>query len=81
MFEKYHAEMVGHPGGGGEYIVQEGFGWTNGVILWILKIFGDDLTVPQQCVSVKASSVARSNRILSVVGNLFFTLALLFKAR
>ena len=33
VFEKYHAVNVGYPGGGGEYIVQEGFGWTNGVVL------------------------------------------------
>ncbi|PJF17310.1 Trehalase [Paramicrosporidium saccamoebae] len=36
FFEKYHAQVVGEPGGGGEYIVQDGFGWTNGVILTVL---------------------------------------------
>uniref|UniRef100_A0AAF5DE67 Trehalase n=1 Tax=Strongyloides stercoralis TaxID=6248 RepID=A0AAF5DE67_STRER len=37
MFEKYNvvSEKIGH-GGGGEYDVQEGFGWTNGVILDLL---------------------------------------------
>lgn len=30
LFEKYDIE-AGEPGLGGEYIVQEGFGWTNGV--------------------------------------------------
>ncbi len=79
IFEKYHAEMVGHPGGGGEYIVQEGFGWTNGVILWILKTFGNDLNVPTQCISVKAASVDNPQRILAMVGNFMMTLALLFK--
>ncbi|KAK9885433.1 hypothetical protein WA026_010930 [Henosepilachna vigintioctopunctata] len=33
MFEKYDAEHPGKNGGGGEYIVQTGFGWTNGVAL------------------------------------------------
>jgi len=31
MFEKYDAINVGQFGGGGEYTVQSGFGWTNGV--------------------------------------------------
>lgn len=33
MFEKYDAEIPGGYGGGGEYVVQSGFGWTNGVAL------------------------------------------------
>ncbi|CAG0924669.1 unnamed protein product [Notodromas monacha] len=33
MYEKYDATAVGQPGGGGEYVVQKGFGWTNGAIL------------------------------------------------
>lgn len=33
-------------GGGGEYEVQEGFGWTNGVILDLLLSYGDRLTAP-----------------------------------
>lgn len=33
MFEKYDAEVSGMYGGGGEYTVQSGFGWTNGVVL------------------------------------------------
>ena len=49
VFEKYHAQMVGEPGGGGEYIVQEGFGWTNGVILFLLQQFGDRLKAPVKC--------------------------------
>ena len=49
LFEKYHAQLVGHPGGGGEYIVQDGFGWTNGVILWMLERYGDALRVPDEC--------------------------------
>ncbi len=33
MYEKYNALEVGVGGGGGEYVPQVGFGWTNGVIL------------------------------------------------
>ena len=36
MFEKYDATRVGHGGGGGEYVPQMGFGWTNGVALQLL---------------------------------------------
>lgn len=37
MFEKYDAEVPGQYGGGGEYTVQSGFGWTNGVALEFIK--------------------------------------------
>lgn len=41
MFEKYSAVQPGHQGGGGEYMVQDGFGWTNGVALELLQRYGD----------------------------------------
>ncbi|MFN4254196.1 MAG: alpha,alpha-trehalase TreA [Saprospiraceae bacterium] len=37
MLEKYNVESVGTESGGGEYPVQDGFGWTNGVTLKLLK--------------------------------------------
>mmetsp|Transcript_31898 Transcript_31898/g.77730 ORF Transcript_31898/g.77730 Transcript_31898/m.77730 type:complete len:584 (-) Transcript_31898:153-1904(-) len=37
MFEKYDARHCGVGGGGGEYGVQIGFGWTNGVVLGLLR--------------------------------------------
>jgi alpha,alpha-trehalase len=37
MYEKYDADKVGVGGGGGEYIPQLGFGWTNGVALVFLN--------------------------------------------
>ena len=49
VFEKYHARLVGQPGGGGEYIVQEGFGWSNAVTLWILDRYGGQLGEPRAC--------------------------------
>lgn len=36
MFEKYDALVSGKYGGGGEYKVQSGFGWTNGVALELI---------------------------------------------
>ena len=37
MHEKYDATRPGERGGGGEYTPQVGFGWTNGVVLWMLE--------------------------------------------
>ncbi|KAJ8927271.1 hypothetical protein NQ314_020274 [Rhamnusium bicolor] len=39
MFEKYDSTKSGQYGGGGEYVVQTGFGWTNGVALSIINEF------------------------------------------
>lgn len=37
MLEKYNVEDVSLEAGGGEYPVQDGFGWTNGVLMRLLK--------------------------------------------
>lgn len=37
MMEKYNVHELGLEGGGGEYPVQDGFGWTNGVLLKLLN--------------------------------------------
>lgn len=39
MFQ-YNVLEKGTPGGGGEYNVQIGFGWSNGVVLEILNKYG-----------------------------------------
>jgi alpha,alpha-trehalase len=44
IFEKYHVEDIGKPGGGGEYLVQSGFGWTNGIALVLLTQYPDAFT-------------------------------------
>ncbi|XP_058489698.1 trehalase [Solea solea] len=51
MFEKYDVNGDGKPGGGGEYEVQLGFGWTNGVALQLLDQYGASLTSGSQQVS------------------------------
>ncbi|XP_077182642.1 trehalase-like [Paroedura picta] len=51
MFEKYDVEGDGKPGSGGEYEVQEGFGWTNAVIFQLLDRYGDLLNVTGSSVS------------------------------
>ena len=40
IFEKYDVEQA-LPGGGGEYPVQDGFGWTNGVTRALLRLYPD----------------------------------------
>lgn len=47
MFEKYDVNRVGLPGGGGEYAVQTGFGWTNGVVLTLLSRFSLTQSLPK----------------------------------
>jgi len=42
MFEKYNVSSMGVSGGGGEYEVQLGFGWTNGVVLELLYKVGSE---------------------------------------
>ncbi|KAL4570632.1 hypothetical protein LXL04_026291 [Taraxacum kok-saghyz] len=40
MHEKYDVSKCGEFGGGGEYVPQTGFGWSNGVVLAFLEEFG-----------------------------------------
>lgn len=44
MFEKYSATELGGHGGGGEYEVQTGFGWSNGAVMDLMNKYGDQLT-------------------------------------
>jgi alpha,alpha-trehalase len=40
--EKYDV-LSGAPGGGGEYPLQDGFGWTNGVVMAMARLYPDVL--------------------------------------
>lgn len=40
MMEKYNVEDLSQLAGGGEYPSQDGFGWTNGVYLALLNLYG-----------------------------------------
>ncbi|CAH2987245.1 unnamed protein product [Chilo suppressalis] len=44
MLEKYDATIFGGYGGGGEYVLQTGFGWTNGVIMALLDRYGETMS-------------------------------------
>lgn len=49
IYEKYNADKSGEYGAGGEYVVQEGFGWTNGVAIIFMNLFGDRLDSKMEC--------------------------------
>lgn len=56
MFEKYDDKTLNEAGGGGEYEVVEGFGWTNGVLIWVVEQFGNELKRPD-CGDIEAADV------------------------
>jgi alpha,alpha-trehalase len=45
LVEKYDVIATGRPGGGGEYPLQDGFGWTNGVMRELMSIYPADATL------------------------------------
>ena len=51
LVEKYNVVITGRSGGGGEYPLQDGFGWTNGVMRKLIKLYPADseLTSPALC--------------------------------
>lgn len=52
MFEKYNDNSTNVAAGGGEYEVVEGFGWTNGVLIWAVDTFRNRLKRPD-CGDIK----------------------------
>ena len=40
LMEKYDVQDIGKLAGGGEYPGQDGFGWTNGVLLKLISLYG-----------------------------------------
>jgi alpha,alpha-trehalase len=40
LMEKYDVVHIRKPTGGGEYKGQDGFGWTNGVLLKLIRLYG-----------------------------------------
>jgi alpha,alpha-trehalase len=51
LVEKYDVIATGRVGGGGEYPLQDGFGWTNGVMRKLMALYPEDSarTAPDQC--------------------------------
>ena len=44
LVEKYDVVKTGRSGGGGEYPLQDGFGWTNGVMRKLIALYPQDAT-------------------------------------
>jgi len=57
MFEKYADTSTNAAGFGGEYTVVEGFGWSNGVLIWAVDKFGQDLQTPD-CGNITAANIS-----------------------
>ncbi|NP_001291906.1 trehalase isoform X1 [Bactrocera dorsalis] len=73
MFEKYDALRFGGHGGGGEYDVQKGFGWSNGVIIEFLTKYGGDLSLSNSAVSTVSKNTVFSLTVallISVFGTM-----------
>ncbi|KAI8947137.1 glycoside hydrolase family 37 protein [Xylaria longipes] len=60
IFEKYSDGSINVAGGGGEYEVVEGFGWSNGVLIWAVDTFGNKLKRPD-CGDLKAANPDSQN--------------------
>ncbi|VDK80840.1 unnamed protein product [Litomosoides sigmodontis] len=84
MWEKYDINgSVPQPGGGGEYFVQDGFGWSNGVILDLLTTYYDRMRIePQDLVSDSGRSTSTklmsskfiTSLLTSIIITMFFTI-------
>ena len=62
IFEKYDAEKLGSYGGGGEYVVQEGFGWTNGCVIKFIEWFGNEIKLQdEQTTTLILDSIMEMN--------------------
>jgi alpha,alpha-trehalase len=47
LIEKYDVLEPGRSGGGGEYPLQDGFGWTNGVERALLALYPEEASGPR----------------------------------
>lgn len=56
MFEKMNV-ISGSPGAGGEYPIQTGFGWSNGVILDILMLVPDLAPTPSASLAIISGTI------------------------
>ena len=59
IFEKYADNSTDVAGGGGEYAVVPGFGWSNGVLIWAGDVFSHELKAPD-CGNIEAANVTES---------------------
>ncbi|KZT35404.1 glycoside hydrolase [Sistotremastrum suecicum HHB10207 ss-3] len=60
MFEKFSINDVSSAGRGGEYTVQAGFGWTNGVVLFLAGELGQIIARPS-CPTLVSTAASNSS--------------------
>ena len=67
---QYNCTVEGEPGAGGEYTVQSGFGWTNGVVLDFLNLYPNSEPLPGggggDSTSISKTSVVLLSTFLSL---------------
>ncbi|KAG8984621.1 hypothetical protein FRB93_006401 [Tulasnella sp. JGI-2019a] len=61
MYEKFNALDGDSAESGGEHTVQDGFGWTNGVALWVASKYGTILDAPK-CPTIDITPVPLATR-------------------
>lgn len=59
LMEKYDVADIKRLAGGGEYPSQDGFGWTNGVLLKLIAMYGK----PQETVNEKAKGILQNSSV------------------
>ncbi|KYN15329.1 Trehalase [Trachymyrmex cornetzi] len=75
MYEKYDATVSGGHGSGGEYEVQLGFGWSNGLVMSLLDKYGDRLTAEDYfSADVVVENAASTSSVISSAGQMLATL-------
>lgn len=57
-FQYNVSDTTYQPGGGGEYDVQTGFGWSNGAVLDLLRTYGARLVAPQSTTQSPTGAAA-----------------------
>ena len=81
MWEKYDvASSKPRTGNGGEYTVQAGFGWTNGVILDLLSTYSERLRFPDGQppivpVPVQFRKISKKSHTIPITGLLALLIA------
>jgi alpha,alpha-trehalase len=55
LVEKYDVITPDRPGGGGEYPLQDGFGWTNGVLSKLMALYPKDAALADVNQCARAS--------------------------
>lgn len=67
LMEKYDVVNTNREAGGGEYPSQDGFGWTNGVLLVLMKKFGFDSNTEMPLVQQRPIKSKKRQRKVQLI--------------